>query len=108
MFGGSCSAVPPFFLAVAGLRAPAVNGVGRARDPGGAVGGEEEDQLGDLAGLAYAPQRVRLLRAFEEGRVSLLGHAAAAVYVGDDDAGVDGVDAHPLGRELQRRAARQL
>src|SRR5215218_8108976 len=95
-------------LARAGLRAAAVDGMRRARYPRGAVGGEEEYQLRDLFGRADAPERVRRLRVFEEGRVSLVRHAAAAVNVCDDDAGVDGVDAYALGRELQRGAAREL
>ena len=51
---------------------------------------------------------MRLARSREERRVVLLVHAAAPVEVRDDHARVDGVDAHALRRELERRAPRQL
>src|SRR3712207_1956663 len=92
----------------AGLRAAAVDGVRRARYPRGAIRGEEEYQLRDLFGRADTAEGVRRLRVFEEVRVRLVGHAAAAVNVRDDDAGVDGVDAYALRGEFERGAAREL
>ena len=60
------------------------------------------------SGSPGAAERVRLLRALEERGVVLLVDAAAAMEVGDDDAGVDGVDADAVRRELERGAAREL
>ena len=51
---------------------------------------------------------MRRFRALEELGVARLVHAAAAVQVGDDDAGIDGIDADADRREIQRRDAREL
>ena len=81
------------------------------RDPGaegGVVRGEEGDGARHLGRLAGPPQRVRRLGVLQELVVLLLVEAAALLQLGDDDAGVDAVDADLLGRQLQRHAPGEL
>src|SRR5204862_4944451 len=77
----------------AGQVTAAVDRNGFSRDPSGAVRGEEGNQIRDLLRIAGTTERVRLLRPLEEGRVVRFVDAAAAVQVGHDHAGVDGIDA---------------
>ncbi len=51
---------------------------------------------------------MRRSAVLEKGRVGVLAHAPGAMQIGDHDAGVDGIDANPLRRQLQRRAPRQV
>src|SRR5205823_2582958 len=68
---------------------------GLARDVAAAVAGEEEDQLGDLGGLARPLQRRPLLSLHEE-----LGRIDAAEELVVDKAGRDGIDANAVGGRL--------
>src|SRR5436309_7822586 len=46
--------------------AASVNRDGLARHPAGAIGGEKQNQLGDVHRLAGPAERMRLLRAFQK------------------------------------------
>jgi hypothetical protein len=51
---------------------------------------------------------MRRLAVLQERGIGLIVHATRAMQLRDDDAGIDGVDANALRRQLERRAARQL
>ena len=60
----------------------------------------------NLAGFADAPNRMSRSGMFKECGVILLAHSAALVYLCDDHARIDCVDANAARREFERRAAR--
>src|SRR6476659_2517043 len=97
-------------LALASAREmpPAVDGDRFAGNPAGLRRREKHDEVGNLIRLSRTTEGMRAPGVFEELRVLRLFHPAAAVQVRDDDAGIDGVDADALGRQFQRRAAREL
>ena len=96
------------FLTRAGLRAASIYRNAVAGDPGGLVGGQEQDQFRGLLGLPHAAQGMGLLGMLQEGLVLFLAHPGSLVQVRQDHAGIDGVDSDAEGGQLQGRAAREL
>jgi hypothetical protein len=66
------------------------------------------NEIGDLFRATGPAEWVRRFRSLEKLRVLRLIHAAPAMEVRYDDAGIDGVDADAVRREIQRGDARQL
>src|ERR1041384_1269779 len=86
--------------------ASAVDLISAAGNPGGLVGGEKEDEFGNLSSFADPADWMRGLRSFEKISISLFAHAAAFVNLSDHNSGIHGVHAHSFRRQLQRRASR--
>ena len=86
----------------------AVYGKRNTRAKGGLIRRQKGDGFRHLLGGAGAPKRMRRARTLQECRVGRFVHAATLVDVGDDDAGVDRVDADILGSELKSHATGHL